>query len=300
MDPGARPGSVAARLAATIRVLSVEDDPDIAEFLRAYFRASGYDLVHVDPTSAEEVLAAVGSSRADCVLLDIGLRGFSGFDAYDLVRADPRFDHVPIIVVSADETVKQHAEHLSLGSDGVVTKPFNARTLAGVVATHIAAARAAAAPMDAGALTTALDDELATAKGTGAPVTFVLVALRGRPAIATAVGVDGLAYVAREVIRRTWELVPERSVVGFGEGEELAVVLPGMGPGAAVPAVEAAVAAATAAPVILPGGAEVTVEVAAGVASFPDHAGTADELYMAADAALADAMDANAAVSLAI
>ena len=40
------------------------------------------------------------------VLLDIGLRGFSGFEAYELMRAERRFDHMPIIVVSADATVR--------------------------------------------------------------------------------------------------------------------------------------------------------------------------------------------------
>jgi predicted signal transduction protein with EAL and GGDEF domain len=50
----------------------------------------------------------------------------------------------------------------------------------------------------------------------------------------------------------------------------------------------------------LPGGATVKVDLAAGLASFPAHAGSVDELYMAADAALAVAVDEHAALRVAI
>ena len=54
-----RLGSVARRLAATERVLVVEDEHDIADFLRAYFRAAGYDFVHIDPDTPLGVLDAL-------------------------------------------------------------------------------------------------------------------------------------------------------------------------------------------------------------------------------------------------
>src|SRR3546814_17434254 len=85
-----RLGSVARRLAATERVLVVEDEHDIADFLRAYFRASGYDLVHIDPDTPLQVLDALDEHKPDCVLLDLNLRGFSGAAAYRLPpHADP-------------------------------------------------------------------------------------------------------------------------------------------------------------------------------------------------------------------
>src|SRR3954462_13800183 len=76
-----RPGSLTRRLSASKRILTIEDEADIAEFLRAYFRASGYDLVPLDPSSPEEVVGAVDAHRPDVVLLDYGLRGFSGHEA---------------------------------------------------------------------------------------------------------------------------------------------------------------------------------------------------------------------------
>jgi len=86
----ARSGSLSNRLAATTRILAVEDEADIADFLRAYFRASGYDLIHVDPVSTDDVMAAVERERPDLILLDVGLRGFSGLDAYRQLRRQER------------------------------------------------------------------------------------------------------------------------------------------------------------------------------------------------------------------
>ncbi|MEQ1787603.1 MAG: hypothetical protein ABL966_11160, partial [Acidimicrobiales bacterium] len=50
----------------------------------------------------------------------------------------------------------------------------------------------------------------------------------------------------------------------------------------------------------LPGGAEVAVRLAIGVAAYPEHASDADGIYMAADAALAEAVETNAPLRVAI
>ena len=126
MSDASRPGSLASRLVATTRLLVVEDDPDIADFLRAYFRASGYDVVHCDPTSADEGLAAMREHRPDCVLLDLWLRGFSGLQLYRRVRSHDEFDLVPIIVLTADISARPRAEPLATGIDGFMPKPFGA------------------------------------------------------------------------------------------------------------------------------------------------------------------------------
>src|SRR5947209_17408854 len=95
-----KPGGLISRLEPTETVLVVEDERDIATFLRAYFRASGTDVVHVDPTSPEEVADAVAAHGPTCVLLDLNLRGFNGLDAYRAIR--DREMVTPVIVVTAD------------------------------------------------------------------------------------------------------------------------------------------------------------------------------------------------------
>jgi DNA-binding response OmpR family regulator len=306
MPDQGRPGSLAHRLSASKRILAVEDEGDIAEFLRAYFRASGYDLLHLDPTTPEAVLDAIDELKPDLILLDYRLRGFSGDDAYRLIRAEERFACVPVIVVTGDASAQAKLADKATGIDGYVAKPFNVNTLAGIVAERLEAARVAPraandegiAMMTPADVTDRLTEEIEGA-GAGRSVSFALVQLLTRGSIRSAAGDDGVTYVVRELIHIARQHLPAATVVGRTDSGELALVVPGMPAKLLEPALTAALAAVPA-EIGMPGGAMVKVAVVAGLASFPEHAESVDELYMAADAALADAVDAKSSLCIAI
>jgi DNA-binding response OmpR family regulator len=294
------------RLAASTRILAVEDEEDIAEFLRAYFRASGYDLTHLDPSSAAEVVDAVDKHRPDVILLDYGLRGFKGDEAYRLIRAQERFAFVPVIVVTGDATARAKTEDTATGLDGFVAKPFNVNTLAGLVAERLEAARKVSEGgrdeslglMTQAYLTARLSDEINGATADRS-VSFALVQLQTLGAIESAAGADGVAFVVRELIAIARQHLPEGAVLGRTDANELAVLVSGPSAAALQPVLVAVLAAAPGT-IALPGGATVKVELAAGLASFPEHAASVDELYMAADAALAQSVDSHAPLCVAI
>jgi DNA-binding response OmpR family regulator len=294
------------RLSASTRILAVEDEDDIAEFLRAYFRASGYDLVHLDPSGAGEVVEAIDEHRPDLILLDYRLRGFSGDEAYRLIRSQERFAFVPVIVVTGDATARAKTVDTATGLDGFVTKPFNVKTLAGLVGERLAAARTVAERgrdeslglMTQAYLTVRLSDEI-NATTSGRSVSFALVQLRTLGAVRSAAGTEGVRYVMRELIAVARDHLPEGAVLGRTDTSELAVVV--SGPSAAhLEPVLAAALTAIPGTISLPGGGTVKIELAAGLASFPQQAGSVNELYMAADAALAEAVDKGLPLCVAI
>lgn len=298
--PDERPlSSVAKRLAATQRVLVVEDEQDIADFLRAYFRASGYDLVHVDPDSPEEVLAAVDELEPDCVLLDLNLRGFNGAEAYDLLCQDPRHAHLPVVVVSARPDAQSLVAARG-GLDAFVTKPFHVASLADLVVERIASAERLAAKaggrqgprlLTHEEVEARLVEEIARAAGeeAGRPTCFALARLRRLDDIALQVGDAGASYVRRELARRLPALLPAAASLGITAGGEVALLLPDTDEETAGRLlVDATDRLGT---MRLPGGAEVPLAFTIGLAAFPRHAADADSLYMAADAALAEAVD---------
>ncbi|MEO7428659.1 MAG: response regulator [Acidimicrobiales bacterium] len=301
-----RLGSVARRLAATQRVMVVEDEHDIADFLRAYFRASGYDLVHIDPDTPLAVLEALDAQEPDCILLDLNLRGFSGAEAYRLLRTDPRYALLPVIIVSARPDAQELVPNTG-GIDAFVTKPFNVNTLAELVMERITSAaelREAAAADDVtgllghGYVEARLLDEL-TVAAPGRPAAFVLVRLRSLSEITTAVGSEGSNYVARELVRRARTLLPRDAALGLTRSDELAIVLPGATADEAAGLLQGAIDAIGTS-FRLPGGADVPLRYAVGVAAYPEHAGDADSLYMAADNALADAVASDAVLVVSI
>ena len=110
-----RAGGLTSRLEPTETVLVVEDEVDIATFMRAYFRASGTDVVHLDPTTPDDVADAVDTHKPTCVLLDLNLRGFSGIEAFRRIR--DAGSSLPVIVVTADSNPATHRAALNEGVD---------------------------------------------------------------------------------------------------------------------------------------------------------------------------------------
>lgn len=290
-------GPVARRLAATQRVLCVEDEADIASFLRAYFRAAGYDLVHIDPMDADEVVAAVAEHEPDCVLLDLRLRTFSGTEAYRLLRADERWAFVPVIMVSA-YAESDPAFETPKGLDAFVAKPFNTNVLADLVRDRIAAATVLAergrhhqlAVMSHDYLEARLADEIAVS-GSDGTFSFALVSLRSRAEILAEVGAGGLDHLVASVVSAARGHLPGGAVIGLTDTDEVAVIFPALDIDRAHAALDAALRSVRGT-FEFPGGATVPVEVAAGLAAYPANAVDTGGLFMAADATLAEAVDA--------
>lgn len=298
-------GPVARRLAATQRVLCVEDEPDIAAFLRAYFRASGYDLVHLDPTDPDEVLAALAEHTPDCVLLDIRLRGFSGVEAYRRMRSDERWAFTPVIMVSA-HAASDPSFRKPTGLDAFVSKPFNTNVLADLVRDRIEAAGQLAERgrdqrrelLSQDYLAARLADEIALA-GADGHVALAITRLRSLPDVLVEVGADGLDHLVRSLVDRARALLPADTVLGATSRDEVAVVLPGTGARDAY-AILRRVLEEVRGDFHFAGGAVVPVDVVAGLASYPDNAADPDGLFMAADSALTDVGDGDGLVQLAL
>lgn len=301
-----RLGSVAGRLAATQRVMVVEDEHDIADFLRAYFRASGYDLVHIDPDTPLAVLEELDAKDPDCVLLDLNLRGFSGAEVYRLLRSDPRYALLPVLVVSARPDAQELLQGVG-GVDAFVTKPFNVNTLAELVVERIASAAKLSEAAGEDDVTGLLGHEYVEARlldeltvaAPDDPAAFALLRLRTLAEITSKVGNEGAAYVAKELVRRTRTLLPDDAALGLTRTDELAILLPGCTAGDALRLLTGAIDGIGTS-IELPGGANVPLGLAVGVAAYPEHASDADGLYMAADTALADAVDRNQSLVVSI
>ncbi|HZQ87698.1 MAG TPA: response regulator, partial [Acidimicrobiales bacterium] len=119
-----RPGSLASRLGPEEAiVLVVEDEPDIASFLSAFFRASGTEVVHLDPASADEVVERAAALHVACALVDLNLSGLSGFDVLEAFAADERVADLPVIIVTADARPATQERAAALGAVGFVPKP---------------------------------------------------------------------------------------------------------------------------------------------------------------------------------
>lgn len=107
-----------------MKVLVVDDEPQIRRALRTSLEAHGYEVAAVG-TGEEGVLGAA-EMDPDLVLLDLGLPDVDGAEVIGRIRS---FSEVPIIVVSVREGQQEKVAALDAGADDFVTKPFGMEEL---------------------------------------------------------------------------------------------------------------------------------------------------------------------------
>jgi two-component system copper resistance phosphate regulon response regulator CusR len=108
-----------------MRLLLVEDDPELAAILTAGFREQGIDVVHAATFGAGRSLAANG--EYDVMLLDVMLPGGSGFDLCRRLRE--RGVETPILMLTAKDALDDRVTGLDAGADDYLVKPFAFREL---------------------------------------------------------------------------------------------------------------------------------------------------------------------------
>ena len=125
--------------AQNFRVLSVEDDPDQAYFIRAVLESAGYQVHHIpDPMQFEEALL---SFNPDLVLLDILLPGMTGYELARYLRQDERWATMPILFLTTQNQLEAHIESARAGADDHLVKPIAPALLLSAVASRLERAR---------------------------------------------------------------------------------------------------------------------------------------------------------------
>ncbi|MBA3436725.1 MAG: response regulator transcription factor [Thermoleophilaceae bacterium] len=101
------------------RVLVVEDDRDIADVLRRSLGMEGYEVRLAG--DGEEALAGAADFSPDAVVLDLGLPKIDGLEVARRLR---EAGDVPILMLTARDSVHQRVEGLDSGADDYLVKPF--------------------------------------------------------------------------------------------------------------------------------------------------------------------------------
>ncbi|MBL8705688.1 MAG: response regulator [Rhodospirillales bacterium] len=110
--------------AAPLRLLVVDDEPQIRRFLRTSLAAHGYDVIEAD--SAAAALRVATTARPDVLILDLGL---PDQDGAEVIRRIREWSAMPIVVLSARGSEEAKVAALDLGADDYVTKPFGMNEL---------------------------------------------------------------------------------------------------------------------------------------------------------------------------
>ena len=104
-----------------IKILVVDDEPDLREILQCNLEAAGYD---VDTASSAEEALQMMDRCPSLLLLDVMMGGMSGFALAKVLREE-RGLKVPIIFLTAKDTEDDLLHGFSVGADDYISKPFS-------------------------------------------------------------------------------------------------------------------------------------------------------------------------------
>lgn len=192
------------------KILIIDDEEDLGEILKYNLEAEGFsaDIAY----RAEEALEA-GCSQYDLLLLDVMMPGMSGFRLAQLLKTQEETARIPIIFLTAKDTVDDKVEGLDIGADDYIAKPFSVKEV--VARVKAVLRRTATAEEDAGpgscfaGLSMDLDKKTVTVDGESIDVTrtefdLLQLLLTGR----------GQVFSRKQLMERIWAgvIVTDRTV----------------------------------------------------------------------------------------
>jgi two-component system phosphate regulon response regulator PhoB len=192
-----------------LRILVVDDEPDISALVAYHLTKAGYRVATV--ASGPEAVAAARSQRPALVVLDLMLPGMSGFEVLEQLRASDVTRDVAVLMLTARREESDRIRGLSTGADDYLTKPFSIEELllrVGAILRRVLAPRAEArdgrAAMAVGPIRIDTDAHRVTVDGRDVELTatefrllLLLVERRGR------------VQDRRQLLEAVWDAAPD-------------------------------------------------------------------------------------------
>ena len=107
----------------TARVLVVDDILANVKLLEARLTAEYFEVLTAN--NGPDALEICNRERADILLLDIMMPGMDGFEVCRRIKANPRTQHIPVIMVTALDQTSDRVQGLEAGADDFLTKPVD-------------------------------------------------------------------------------------------------------------------------------------------------------------------------------
>jgi twitching motility two-component system response regulator PilG len=111
-----------AQAAAGARVLVIDDSNTIRRSAEIFLRQGGHEVVLAE--DGFDALAKVSDHAPDLIFCDILMPRLDGYQTCAIIKRNPRFTHVPVIMLSSKDGLFDKARGRMVGSEEYLTKPF--------------------------------------------------------------------------------------------------------------------------------------------------------------------------------
>jgi twitching motility two-component system response regulator PilG len=122
--------------AGATKVLVIDDSNTIRRSAEIFLRQGGHDVLLAE--DGFDALAKVNDHAPALIFCDILMPRLDGYQTCAIIKRNPRFAQVPVIMLSSKDGLFDKARGRMVGSDDYLTKPFTKEQLLRAVATHLA------------------------------------------------------------------------------------------------------------------------------------------------------------------
>ena len=130
----ATPAPSAAPALPAVRVLVIDDSNTIRRSAEIFLRQGGHEVVLAE--DGFDALAKVNDHTPDLIFCDILMPRLDGYQTCAIIKRNPRFSAVPVIMLSSKDGVFDKARGRMVGSEDYLTKPFTKEQLLRAVAQY--------------------------------------------------------------------------------------------------------------------------------------------------------------------
>lgn len=122
---------------AGVSVMVIDDSKTIRRTAESLLTKAGCTVVTA--VDGFEALAKIADHRPDLIFIDIMMPRLDGYQACALIKGNPTFRNIPVIMLSSKDGLFDRARGRLVGSDKYLTKPFTKSELIGAVTAHATA-----------------------------------------------------------------------------------------------------------------------------------------------------------------
>ncbi len=119
------------------KILIVEDSDSTRAMMRAIVEDIGEDFHVIEAANGFEALKILPAENFDLIITDINMPDINGLELINFIKTSPRYNDIPLIIVSTESTEEDRRRGMALGADDYITKPFKPEQLKDSILKHL-------------------------------------------------------------------------------------------------------------------------------------------------------------------
>lgn len=117
-----------------IKVMIVDDSATIRRTADMLLQRAGYTVITAE--DGFSALPKIVRERPDIIFLDIMMPRLDGYQACSIIKNNPAFSHIPVVMLSSKDGIFDRAKGRLVGSEQFVSKPFTREDLLDAIEQH--------------------------------------------------------------------------------------------------------------------------------------------------------------------